>query len=38
MSDDNKISPPLTELDINTSTSGFYNGFATSVAAFTLTT
>ncbi len=32
MSDDNKISPPLTELDINTSTSGFYNGFATSVA------
>ena len=32
MSNDNKINPPLTELDINTTNGGFYNGFATSVA------
>ncbi|TQS69941.1 BCCT family transporter [Rhodobacteraceae bacterium] len=32
MSDENKLGPPMTELDINTSTGGFYNGFATSVA------
>lgn len=27
-----KISPPLTELDINTTTGGFYNGFSVAVA------
>jgi hypothetical protein len=32
MSNDNKLSPPMTELDINTTTGGFYNGFATQVA------
>ncbi|MEH6830354.1 BCCT family transporter [Sulfitobacter sp.] len=32
MSDESKLSPPMTELDINTTTGGFYNGFATSVA------
>ncbi len=32
MSDDNRLSPPMTELDINTTTGGFYNGFATQVA------
>lgn len=32
MSDENKISPPMTELDIRTTEGGFYNGFATSVA------
>ena len=32
MADQNKLSPPMTELAINTTTGGFYNGFATSVA------
>ena len=31
MSDQKRMSPPLTELDINTTTGGFYNGFATAV-------
>lgn len=31
MASDTKISPPLTELDINTTTGGFYNGFSTAV-------
>ena len=30
--DNNKLSRPMTELDINTTTGGFYNGFATQVA------
>ena len=32
MSEENKLGPPMTELDIRTSTNGFYNGFSTSVA------
>ncbi|MDF1727198.1 MAG: BCCT family transporter [Sulfitobacter sp.] len=32
MSNENKLSPPMTELAINTREGGFYNGFATSVA------
>lgn len=32
MSDEKEISPPFTELEINTRTGGFYNGFAMAVA------
>lgn len=32
MSENSKMSPPLTELDINTQDGGFYNGFSTAVA------
>lgn len=31
MSNQKRMSPPLTELDINTTTGGFYNGFSTAV-------
>ena len=31
VSNDEKISPPLTELNINTTTGGFYNGFSIAV-------
>ncbi|WP_240637913.1 BCCT family transporter [Paracoccus aestuarii] len=31
MANDDKIGPPLTELDINTTTGGFYNGFSVAV-------
>lgn len=31
MTDQTKMSPPLTELDISTTTGGFYNGFSTAV-------
>ncbi|WP_182911440.1 BCCT family transporter [Paracoccus sp. JM45] len=32
MSDENTLSPPMTELDIKTADGGFYDGFSTSVA------